>query len=111
MKLSNSSVLNEILMEIISKVGIELSTDLEGGIYLNLNTGMKSHAHLYIDEDSCTLKGRYDAEVTILFEEDWEGEFKSEFYSFIANCKYYRGGAVSGWWTILEQEGIDLSKY
>ena len=111
MKLSNSNVLNEILMEIISKVGVEISTDLEGGIYLDLNTVMKSHAHLYINEDSCTLKGRYDTEITISFEEGYEGEFKNIFYSFIANCKCYRGGAAGGWWTILEKEGIDLSKY
>lgn len=111
MKLSNSNLLNEIIIEIISKVSIEISTDLEGSIYLDLNTGMKSQAHLYINEDSCTLKGRYDTEVTIPFEEDWEGEFKSTFYSFIANCKCYRPYATGGWWTILEQEDIDLSKY
>lgn len=111
MKLSNSNVLNEILMEIISKVGIDISTDLGGDIYLDLNTGMKSHAHLYINEDYCTLKGRYGTETTIPFVEDWEGEFKSTFFSFIANCKHYRGAAAGGWWTILEQEGIDLSKY
>ena len=111
MKLSNSNVLNEILMEIISKVGVEISTDLERNIYLDLNTGMKSQAHLYINEDSCTLKGRYDTEVTIPFEEDWEGEFKYEFYSFIAYCKNRRDYAASGWWTILEKEGFDLSNY
>lgn len=72
---------------------------------------MKSHAYLFIGEESYTLKGRYNEEVTINYQEEWEGQIEANFYSFIASCKYYRNFANSGWWGLLGSKGIDLNKY
>lgn len=112
MKFSNSETLNNTLTEVIKAgVGIEIWNDSEDGIYIDLCTGMKSHAYLFIGEDSCTLKGRYNEETVLHFEEEWEGQFYDLFYGFIANCKCYQDFANSGWWTLLEKKGIDLNKY
>jgi len=112
MKFSNSETLNNILTGVIKAgVGIEIWNDSEDGIYIDLCTGMKSHAYLFIGEDSCTLKGRYNEEVNLTFDEEWKGELEHSFYSFIANCKCYRNFANSGWLDLLGSKGIDLNKY
>jgi hypothetical protein len=59
------------------------SLNSENKVYLNLNTGMKSHLHLYYEDNKYIAKLRYDQEFVI--------EDPSDLYKAIRSAEHDRG--------------------
>lgn len=69
---------------------------VDGVLWFNMNTGMKSHLHLTYNEKEgfAEYRGRYDATGVITSMDDLE--------SVVRGCNYGRGFCNSAWYVILK---------
>ena len=67
----------------------------EYGIYLDLNTGMKSHLHLYYEGESYTNAGTYIARMR--YDEEQVVNDLSDVLYCIKSCKHGRDFMHQGW--------------
>ena len=61
----------------------------EYGVYLDLNTGMKSHAYLYYENNKYILRMRYEAQEVV--------ETLGDVRWLVTQCKYGRDYMNSAW--------------
>jgi len=95
------SILNNLpanLCKYLISQGLELSfsRDAEQRVYLNLNTGMKSHCWLYFEDGSYVCRMRYD--------EVQEVKTLSDILYCIKNCKHRKDFMHSVWADIIEDD-------
>lgn len=91
------------IKRIIKYQPIELSTDKEGKIYLDLNTGMKSHAHMYIFPDHIIIRKRYNESVLIDLDTSVEDHVWGSIIRAIESCACGREYVSYGWARLLEE--------
>lgn len=58
-------MVNELILKILKHQNITMVMDANEQVYYDLNTGMKSHAHMYIFEDHIVVHRRYGETSTI----------------------------------------------
>lgn len=96
------------LQEIVEKllkggIFVEMSYDNQlEVIKYDLNTGMKSHCHLYEKDGVTKADMRYDETAII---EDYE-----DILSAVVGCLHSRGYLNCNWHTLLSNEGYDMDK-
>ena len=77
-------------------------------IYYDLNTGMKSHAYLYVDGDVVTVKMRYDREVSLSIDEHRD-DLLEQIAIIVSDCGHGRDYANPGWLTLFEECDLTLN--
>lgn len=89
------------LIELMLKEGLTFSIT-EGadaqGIYLDLNTEMKSHAHLYYEDNKYILRMRYGNERVV--------ETLGDVSYWIRNCMQGRCFMNGAWASVLDNKGF-----
>lgn len=89
------------LIEIMLKEGLTFSiSQSELGFYLDLNTGMKSHAHLYYENSKYVLRMRYGEEAEV-------GTLHDIGY-WVRNCLQGRDFMKSAWAFVVDNKGFGL---
>jgi len=72
------------------------------GVLYDLNTGMKSHLHIWYADGEAHYSGRYDTQGTF---DDWY-----ELLCAVKGCMHGRNFGDSNWLMLLEQEGFLTKK-
>lgn len=88
-------------IQITLRKNFSLSTENVRMIY-DLNTGMKSHLHIWYADGKAHYSGRYDTQGTF---EDWY-----ELLWVVKGCMYGRNFGDCDWLNLLEQEGLLTKK-
>lgn len=92
----------QALIEIMLKEGLTFSISQNTcGVYLDLNTGMKSHAHLYYEEDKYILRMRYENEATV--------ETLGDIAYWIRDCMQGRDFMNGAWASVVDNKGFGES--
>lgn len=84
---------------------ISLIKDGDGNIGLDLNTMMKSHAHLFIIGDKIVLNGRYETVKEVSTNKSTE-EIMYDICLFVRECLCGRDFWNDEWMTALESRGL-----
>lgn len=94
---------DSIITRLVVEHGIEITikNSLCGLVY-DLNTGMKSHLHVWYAEGQAHYAGRYDTNGTF---DDWY-----ELLRVVKGCMYGRNFGDCDWLNLLEQEGLLTKK-
>ena len=91
------SILHNMPTKLIEICGVTvtLSRDSGGEWYIDFNTGMKSHLHLYYVNGKYIAKGRYDVEKEI--------ETFEDFHNTLVDCMCGRDFMNLNWLTIYNE--------
>jgi len=90
------------LIEIMLKEGLTFSiSQSELGVYLDLNTGMKSHAHLYYENSKYVLHMRYASSPKV--------ETLYDLGYWICSCLCGRDFMNSAWASVVDNKGFGSS--
>lgn len=95
-------MVNELILKILKHQNITMVMDASEQVYYDLNTGMKSHAHMYIFEDHIVIHRRYGETSTIELDQSFE-EIWSDIISAIEKCAHGREYVSYGWARLLEE--------
>jgi hypothetical protein len=94
---------DSIITRLVVDDGIEITIkNSPFGLVYDLNTGMKSHLHIWYADGQAHYSGRYDTQGTF---DDWR-----ELLYAVKGCMYGRNFGDSDWLILLEQEGLLTKK-
>jgi len=90
------------MIEIMLKEGLTFSiSQSELGVYLDLNTGMKSYAHLYYENSKYVLRMRY--------EEEAEVDTLHDIGYWVRNCLCGIDFMNGAWASVVDNKGFGSS--
>lgn len=79
---------------------ISIKKDFLGDVFLDLNTGMKSHMYLYYEDGEWIARMRYDYSEPV---QSWE-----EILDLAKECLHGRKYMHAAWKILLTQDGFNL---
>lgn len=84
---------------------LEISRDTNGEVFVDLQTCMKSHAHLYDKGDHFEIAGRYDSLEQIPKNQKIE-DILNDIYIFVRYCLHGRDFGSAHWLDLLVKQGL-----
>lgn len=92
----------DVIERLVTEHNIQITLRNNDGIVYDLNTGMKSHLHIWYADGQAHYSGRYDVEGIFY-------DFKDLLYA-VKGCMYGRNFGDCDWLILLEQEGLLTKK-
>lgn len=94
-------MINELIRKILKHHNVELCMDSSERIYIDLQTGMKSHAHMYVYDSHLLISKRYGETTEIDLDQSFD-QIWSDIISCIESCAHGREYVAYGWARHLE---------